>query len=102
NLDLYRGENLSRAFDATLVLQSAIAVSAYTIPPGAAQPGTGSTLDTLDNRFVNASTQVGDSLWNVHAVDSSGFPRPLFYEIDTRRRIKLQAGHAMLAEGHGL
>jgi len=92
NLDLYRGENLSRAFDATLVLQSAIAVSAYTIPPGAAQPGTASTLDTLDNRFVNASTQVGDSLWNVHTVDSSGFPRPLFYEIDTSGNSIIQSG----------
>jgi len=92
NLDLYRGENLSRAFDATLMLQSAIAVSAYTIPPGAAQPGTASTLDTLDNRFVNASTQVGDSLWNVHTVDSSGFPRPLFYEIDTSGNSIIQSG----------
>lgn len=45
-----------------------IPVPAYSIPPAAPQPGTTATLDTLDARFVNNSTQIGSYLYNVHAV----------------------------------
>ena len=47
-------------------------------------------LDTLDGRFQSESTQTGDSLFNVHCVNSlsaeqGGYTRPscLFYEINT-------------------
>src|SRR6266542_3520217 len=56
-LALYAARDLSRAFGASLVLQANVPVPDYTIPASAAQPGTGSTLDTLDCRFVNASPQ---------------------------------------------
>jgi hypothetical protein len=83
SLHLYRGTNLSNPVEATLVLQANVPVSAYTAPPNAAQPGTAVLLDTLDRRFVNASSQVGDSLWNVHSIDVGGFATPTFYQIDT-------------------
>ncbi|MCF6157017.1 MAG: hypothetical protein E3K32_00270 [wastewater metagenome] len=83
HLTLYRGENLSSAFEATLVLQSQINVPDYAIPPDALQLDTFQKLDTSDRRFVNASTQIGDSLWNVHTINFNRFARPKFYEIDT-------------------
>lgn len=82
-LHLYRGTNLSNPANATLVLQALVAVPAYTAPPDAVQPGTAVKLDTLDRRFVNASSQVGDSLWNVHSITSGGLATPKFYQIDT-------------------
>lgn len=82
-LHLYRGTNLSNSANATLVLQSAPGVGAYAAPPDAPQPDTAVLLDTLDRRFVNASSQVGDSLWNVHSINVSGFATPRFYQIDT-------------------
>jgi hypothetical protein len=82
-LHLYRGENLSNAFEASLVLQALIDVPDYATPPSARQPGSNQVLDTLDGRFVNASTQVGDSLWNVHTIRLGSFPTPKFYQIDT-------------------
>lgn len=83
HLHLYRGENLSNAGEATLVLQALVDVPDYGVPPDAPQLGTSQLLDTLDRRFVNNSTQVGDSLWNVHTINSGGRARPKFYEIDT-------------------
>lgn len=69
-----------------------VAVDAYTVPASAAQPGTGGTLDTGDSRFVNASTQVGSSLWQVHTVDFSGFPTPRWYRIDTDTETVAETG----------
>jgi hypothetical protein len=82
-LHLYRGTNLSNEFEATLVLQASVDVPDYAFPPDAPQLGTSQLLDTLDRRFVNASTQVGDSLWNVHTINRAGFAAPKFYQIDT-------------------
>ena len=82
-LHLYRGTNLSNPANATLVQQALVAVPAYTVPPAAVQPGTAVKLDTLDRRFVNASSQVGDSLWNVHTITAGGLATPKFYQIDT-------------------
>lgn len=82
HLHLYRGNNLSTA-EATMVLQSAIDVPDFAVPPSAPQLGTTQTIDTLDRRFVNASTQIGDSLFNVHTIRLSGFAAPKWYEIDT-------------------
>ena len=83
HLHLYRGENLSNAFEATLVLQALVDVPDYAIPPNAPQLGTSQLLDTLDRRFVNASLQVGDSLWNTHTINFVGFATPKFYQVDT-------------------
>src|SRR6266540_202526 len=94
-LALYAARDLSRAFGASLVLQANVPVPDYTIPASAAQPGTGSTLDTLDCRFVNASTQVGDSLWQVHSTAFSAavsLATPRFYEINTATNSLNQTG----------
>jgi hypothetical protein len=63
----------------------AIPVPAYAAPPPAPQPG-GSSLDTNDGRFVNASTQTGNYVWQVHTVDLAGYAAPKFYQIDTATR----------------
>lgn len=59
-----------------------INVGTYRIPRSARQPVSFATLDTLDTRFVHASTQVGTSLFNVHTIDLQGFPTPRWYELD--------------------
>jgi len=83
HLHLYRGNNLSNAYEATLVLQSAIDVTDYAAPPNAPQVGTAQKLDTLDGRFETASTQYSDSLWNVHTIYMTpGYATPKFYQID--------------------
>jgi hypothetical protein len=83
SLHLYRGENMSNAGEATMTLQALVDVPDYAVPPSAPQPSTAEKLDTLDRRFVNASTQYGDSLWNVHTINRAGFATPRFYQIDT-------------------
>ena len=83
NLHLYRGNNLSNASEATLVLQAAINVTDYAVPPNAPQIGTTQKIDTLDRRFENASMQYGDSLWCVHTINAGGYATPKFYQIDT-------------------
>jgi hypothetical protein len=83
HLHLYRGSNLSNPGQATLVLQALVDVPNYAIPPNARQLGTTQRLDTLDRRFVNASTQYGDSLWNAHTITSGGLPTPRYYQIDS-------------------
>ena len=101
SLHLFRGTNLSNPANATLVLQANVDVPNYTAPPNAAQPGTAVLLDTLDGRFVNASSQVGDSLWNVHSIAVGGFSTPTFYQIDTEgagaNTIKQQGSFAAAA-----
>lgn len=69
--------------NATTLVASSITVPAYTVPPNARQPGTTARLDTSDSRFVNASTQNGNSLWQVHTVNLVGFPGPKYYEFNT-------------------
>lgn len=71
---------------------SAITVPAYSVPPNAKQPGTAETLDTSDLRFVNASTQVGNSLWQVHTINVNGLPKPKFYEFNTVTNTITQSG----------
>jgi hypothetical protein len=60
-----------------------IPVPAYSVPPGAHQPGTTALLDTADDRFVNASTQIGNDLWQVHTIALGSFPAPKFYRVNT-------------------
>jgi hypothetical protein len=82
----------SAADPPTLTAPAIIPVPAYTMPPNAPQPGTTATLDTSDSRFVNASTQIGSSLFQVHSINSGGFARCRFYEFDTVNRQVIQSG----------
>jgi hypothetical protein len=82
-LSLYTLTNSSRPNAIQLTGPVNVAVPAYTAPPDAPQPATTSTLDTLDGRFVNASTQTGDFLWQVHTVNLVGYAAPKFYQINT-------------------
>ncbi|MFF4574009.1 hypothetical protein [Streptomyces sp. NPDC001410] len=81
-LSLFKATGLGRS-DATIVQQPSVPVTAYTVPPSARQPGTNAVLDTLDARFQNNSTQIGNQLLNVHTVDDGGFPTPRWYQINT-------------------
>jgi hypothetical protein len=74
------------------LITSTIPVPAYSAPPNAPQPATTVRLDSGDSRFVNAGTQVGDSLFQVHTVNVGGFARPRFYEFDTVNRRVRQTG----------
>jgi hypothetical protein len=83
-LQLYTLSNSSRPNGITLTGPVAVPVAAYSVPPPAPQPGLNDpadNLDTGDSRFVNNSTQIGDSIWNVHTVALGGFSAPKFYEI---------------------
>ncbi len=75
----------------TLGPTALVNVGLYNIPPRARQPETFATLDTLDARFQNASTQIGTSLFNVHTINL-GFPTPRWYEIDTAADSVIQSG----------
>jgi hypothetical protein len=67
----------------TALVASTVPVPFYGIPPDAHQSGTTDLLDTSDSRFVNASTQSGNDLWQTHTVALGAFPGPKFYRIDT-------------------
>ena len=73
----------SRGSRAKLKGPTTISVGAYAVPPDATQPGTTDKLDTIDNRFVNASTQNADFLWNIHTMNDAGRPGCRWYRIDT-------------------
>lgn len=82
----------SAANPPTLGAPATIPVPVYTMPANAPQPDTSATLDTSDSRFVNAGTQIGNSLFQVHSIDSGGFARCRFYEFDTVNRQVIQSG----------
>jgi len=84
HVTLYALTNSSRDIHDQTLRQANIAVPAYHFPPSAPQPGTVIHLDTADARFVNASTQVGNSLFQIHSIDD-GHGRAItrFYEFDT-------------------
>lgn len=84
-LQLYTLRDSSRA-GVNLSGPVPVAVDPYTMPPPAPQPGTNdpaNLLDTGDSRFASASTQVGNSLWQVHTINLVGFAAPRFYQINT-------------------
>lgn len=87
---LYDLVSSSRVFPSLFV--STIPVPAYTVPPDAVQPGTAARLDTLDARFVNCGTQVGNSLWQVHTIVSGGLPTPKWYEFNPVTKTITQSG----------
>jgi hypothetical protein len=90
-LSMYTLTNSSRPNAIQLTGPVNIAVPAYSAPPDAPQPATSSVLDTLDGRFVNASTQTGDFLWQVHTVYLVGYAAPKFYQINTATNALVQS-----------
>jgi hypothetical protein len=69
-----------------------ITVPSYSVPPAAHQVGTTKLLDTSDSRFVNASTQSGNDLWQTHTIALGGFPAPKFYRLNTSSNTVSQSG----------
>src|SRR5438045_6343474 len=69
-----------------------ITVPSYSVPPDAHQPGTTKLLDSSDSRFVNASTQSGNDLWQTHTIALGGFPAPKFYRLNTSVNTVSQSG----------
>jgi hypothetical protein len=87
----YTATNTSKG--TTLTGPVSITVPSYSVPPGAHQPGTsGKLLDTSDSRFVNASTQSGNDLWQTHTIALGGFPAPKFYRVNTSANTVSQSG----------
>ena len=77
----------------TLYAPVNINVGTYPAPPDAAQPGTTKLIDTSDRRFVNASTQIGNSLFQVHTIASGSRAIPRWYEFDTVTNTVIQSGY---------
>jgi hypothetical protein len=69
-ITMYAMRDSSRPNAAFLFGPYAVAgVAAYAVPPDANQPCAGAPLvDTLDNRFVNSGSQVGDRYYQVHTI----------------------------------
>jgi hypothetical protein len=76
----------------TALVASTITVPSYTVPPAAHQFGTTDRLDTSDARFVNASSQNGDDLWQTHTIALGAFPAPRFYRLNTASNSVTQSG----------
>jgi hypothetical protein len=93
HLDLYKGTNLSNQTQFSLSLQAQISATIGGVPPSARQPGTSAVLDSLDGRFQAPSAQWGNSLWNTRATNLTGFPAPIFYQLDTSGNSVLQSGY---------
>lgn len=77
----YRVVSSSRLCPSIFV--SSIAVPFYLLPPDASQPGVNAKLSTLDGRFVNMGTQIGNALYQVHSVDVAGLSTPRLYIINS-------------------
>jgi hypothetical protein len=76
---LYNAEN--QWYQAALYGPYFIDTVDYSGPPNAPQPGTAELLHTGDGRFVNASTQIGNNLYQIHSVDFFGAACK-WYQID--------------------
>jgi len=81
-LRLWRATSLGRS-DASVALQANVAIPAVGPPPAAQQPGTSGLLDSLDGRFQNNSSQIGNQLLNIHTINVNGFPTPKWYQVNT-------------------
>jgi hypothetical protein len=91
SLSLYTLTNSGRPNMTQLSGPVNIAVPAYAAPPNAPQPGTDYFLPTLDCRFISASSQTGDVLWQVHTIDYLGYAAPRFYQINTATNTVVQS-----------
>ncbi|NUK55586.1 hypothetical protein HRW14_36200 [Streptomyces lunaelactis] len=81
-LRLFRASGLGRS-NASIAAAVNVPVPAFSLPPDARQPGVADRLDSLDARFQNASTQIGNRLLNVHTINMGNFPTPRWYQINT-------------------
>jgi hypothetical protein len=91
SFSVYTATNTSRA-GIGLTGPASITVPSYSVPPSAHQPGTTKLLDTSDSRFVNASTQSGNDLWQTHTIALGSFPAPKFYRLNTSTNTVSQSG----------
>lgn len=94
-LQLYALQNSAYPPGTSLAGPINVPVNAYTAPLPTPQPGTSdpnNLIDTSDGRFVNASTQTGDFLWQVHSVDVGGLSTPVYYQINTATNAVVQSG----------
>ena len=82
-LKLYALTNSNQPATAKLTGPVSIRVSPYAVPPEAFQCGAYNKLITGDARFVNASSQVGNHLWNVHSIDVGGRAGVRWYRVNT-------------------
>jgi hypothetical protein len=82
-LPLYKLRDSGRGPYQTFSFLGNVAVTAFAVPPNASQPGTGVLLDTLDARFVNASSQQANFLWNIHSVAVGGPAGLRWYRVNT-------------------
>lgn len=89
HLKVFKAANLGRS-GANISGPANVTVDAFSAPSPAAQPGTDQTLDTLDARFQNTSTQIGNQLLNVHAQGSQS--TPTWYQINTTTNALTAAG----------
>ncbi|MBI1733769.1 MAG: hypothetical protein HYR51_01220 [Candidatus Rokubacteria bacterium] len=71
-----------------------------TTPPDATQPSTTRLIDTLDGRFVNASTQLGTTVWNIHSVNAGGRAGLRWYRINAATNTLIQSGALSSASLH--
>jgi hypothetical protein len=94
SLRLFTLTNSSRGPAASLAGPVSVPLSAaYGMPADAQQFGTTDTLLTGDARFANASTQVGDALWQTHTVENgNGLPTPVWYKINTATHTVTESG----------
>jgi hypothetical protein len=79
---LFRASGLGRS-NASIAAPVNVAVPTFAAPPDARQPGSTDRLDTLNARFQNASTQIGNQLLNIHTIATGSFPTPKWYQINT-------------------
>ncbi len=81
SLILYQGtelDHLNGVLHATTV-----PVPDYSSPPPASQPGTADTLNAGNASFQSDSTEIGNSLFNVHGIAVNGHPGIRWYQINT-------------------
>jgi hypothetical protein len=89
---LYRCQNLEGANPACFA-EPNVTVPAYSIPPNADQPGTSDDLDSIDGRFQNSSYQIGNTLYNIHAINIGGDAGLRWYEINHTNSTLTQNGN---------
>jgi hypothetical protein len=99
-LALYVGSNLATPSAATLTRKPDIPVSPYDAPADAEDCVSQNFLAVGTSEFVNASTQAGSSLWQVHSTAfgaDNTIPTPHWYEINTNTSSLFQEGYVYKA-----
>jgi len=88
-IPIFVGDHLANPSQTSLAFAGNVPIPAYSIPAAApcgnGNPNSG-CIDTLDARFVNASTQTGSSLYLMQSPqvpDGSGFAGLGYYRVDT-------------------